>query len=554
MDQFEEVFTVCLDEEEQARFIHLVTQVAALPNSRLSVVITMRADFVESCLRYEALKQIIQTQAVYLSPLAGADLTDAISKPAAKQGYQLTSDLLAEIVKDTREEPGFLPLLQFALTKLWEYRDSQAHELTAEAYITIGKLAGALDSHADQLYTYRDYIDPYTGEINLSAQQSRSQTEQDWIRAIMLRLVRSGEGEKDTRQRQRRSTLVALAGEAPEAQQQIGLVLESLIKGRLLVSERETIDLAHEALIRGWQRLEGWCQESRELRRLSQRLEAARLEWEKDQQNPNLKPEEKDRNWMMGGLLAEVREQWQALMPYLQDAGKDEPFWQRSDAHEQDRIATLQRALTESRLRELAARAQYLMLIQARTGLELAAQAMGENLEQFPAHLLSTVQGSLNQAMNLAQISNKLAGHEASVLSVAFSPDGTQIVSGSYDSTLRLWRGNWQGWLGVCCQRLGYHLISENPELEITTADPGAVLRSDDPAITTAQKACATCQKYAWADESGQHELAGILRRQGNDLARSGKPELALVKLRQATTYDPSLLPELEQFENALAE
>ncbi|MBM0744079.1 caspase family protein [Phormidium sp. CLA17] len=439
VDQFEEVFTVCLDEAEQARFIQLVTQVATMPHSRLSVVITMRADFVESCLHYEALKQLIQTQAVYLSPLTGADLTDAIAKPAEQQGYHLTSALLAEIVKDTREEPGFLPLLQFALTKLWECRDSEAHALTAGAYVTIGELAGALDAHADQIYECCEYIDPYTGEINLSAEQNRSQIEQDWIRAILLRLVRSGEGEKDTRQRQPRSTLVALAGETPEAQQQIGLVLESLIKGRLLVSERETIDLAHEALIKGWKRLDGWCQESRELRRWSQRLEAARLEWEKDQQNPNLKPAEKDRNLMMGGLLAEVREQWQALIPYLQDLSKDEPFWQRSDAHEQDRITTLQRALTESRLREMSARSQHLVLAQPRMGLELAMQAMGENLENFPAQLFSTVQGSLHQALDLARLPETFQGHGSSVRSVAFSSDGKTLVSGSDDDTIRLW-------------------------------------------------------------------------------------------------------------------
>ncbi|PSB27427.1 caspase family protein [Stenomitos frigidus] len=340
VDQFEEVFTVSLPKQSH-RFITLLTQVAEVPRSRLAIVITIRADFVESCLHYEALKQLIQTQAVYLSPLTGPDLTDAIAKPAEQKGYRATLGLLGEILKDTRDEPGFLPLLQFALTKLWAYRDSQAHELTAEAYITIGKLAGALDSHAEQIYTYSDYIDPHTGEINLSAKQSRLQPEQDWIRAIMLRLVRSGEGEKDTRQRQLRSTLVALAGEAPETQQQIELVLESLIKGRLLVSERETIDLAHEALIKGWQRMDSWCQESRELRRLSQRLEAAQLDWEKDQQNADLTAEEKGRNLLMGGLLAEIQRNWQSLKANL-DNKTLEFYTQSEDAEKKKRILLLE--------------------------------------------------------------------------------------------------------------------------------------------------------------------------------------------------------------------
>jgi uncharacterized caspase-like protein/energy-coupling factor transporter ATP-binding protein EcfA2 len=678
VDQFEELFTVSKPAQTR-RLISLLCQVAEISNSQLAVVVTMRADFVEACLRYEALKQLIQAQAVYLSPLTGADLTDAIVKPAEKQGYRLTPDLLAEIVKDSRKEPGFLPLLQFALTQLWKLRDNQNHQLTVKGYQTIGKLAGALDAHANQLYDWRDYIDPYTGIINLSPTHDRSQREQDWIRKMLLRLVRSGEGEKDTRQRQPRSSLVELAGETAEAQQQMGLVLESLIKGRLLVpAEQATIDLAHEALILGWKWLAGWCEESRELRRLSQRLEAARLEWEKDQNNPNLQPEEKNRNLMMGGLLAEVREQWEELIPYVQDLSKDEPFWQRSDTHEQDRITTLQRALNESKLRELAARALYIMLVWAQAGLELAVQAIGENREKLPNQLFSTVQGSLQQAMNLAHVSNTLIGHEASVwsvafssdgtrivsgsedrtirlwdlagnpigqpfagheasvesvafssdgtrivsgsedrtirlwdlagnpigqpfagheyavesvafspdgtrivsgsedrtirlwdlagnpigqpfagheafvLSVAFSPDGTRIVSGSGDNTIRLWRGSWQSWLGVCCHRLGYHLVSEDPERDILTANPEAVLHSEDAAITTTQKACATCQKYAWDDEAGRKELARILRRQGNDLARMGKAELAVAKLRQAVSYDPSLQGELKQLERSL--
>ncbi|MBM0744078.1 hypothetical protein JOY44_21055 [Phormidium sp. CLA17] len=128
-------------------------------------------------------------------------------------------------------------------------------------------------------------------------------------------------------------------------------------------------------------------------------------------------------------------------------------------------------------------------------------------------------------------------GHRSGVKSVAFSPDGKTLVSGSFDNTIHLWRGNWQAWLGVCSARLGYHLVSADPEIDLLTADPGAILRSDDPAITTTQKACATCQKYAWAEGSGRRDLAQILRRQGNDLARLGNTALAAERLRQAAEY-----------------
>ncbi len=80
VDQFEEVFTICLNEEERCRFIELLTQVvetfdeASPQDSRLVIITTMRADFLEPCLNYASLTQLIQKQAVYMPPLLGAEL------------------------------------------------------------------------------------------------------------------------------------------------------------------------------------------------------------------------------------------------------------------------------------------------------------------------------------------------------------------------------------------------------------------------------------------------------------------------------------------------
>jgi len=426
IDQFEEVFTVCPDEEERQRFIQLITQVAEIFNCRLSVVTTMRADFLEPCLRYPSLYQQIQKQAVFMPPLAGIDLRDAITEPARHQGYTIEEELVFRILEDVGKEPGFLPLLEFALTKLWQKRDQEKHLLTLEEYNKLGGLAGALDIHAEQVYHHRDF------EID-SPIDKRKEKEQDWIKKIFLRLVRTGEQEKDTRQRQPKSTLLAIAGDEQEALSELLEGEEGLVQGRLLVTGQDTqdaepwVDLAHEALIEGWHRLAKWRKENRDLRRLIDRLEDALREWKKDP---------KDDNLMMGGLLAQVREKWQDVEDGLSHAAKE--FFQKSDSRDQEKIIALQQAL----LREQAARVNDLLSTEPVNGLVMAIQATDKSLELL-GEVFSPVQTSLHKAVKVAREKNCFRGHQSWVNCAAFIPNTDLIASGSDDKTLQLW--NLQG-------------------------------------------------------------------------------------------------------------
>ncbi|MCC5651923.1 caspase family protein [Nostoc sp. XA013] len=418
VDQFEEVFTLCSKEEERSRFIELITQCS---ESRLVIVTTIRADFLELCLSYKGLTQLIQEQAVYMPPLLGAELEEAIASPANLQGYQLQRGLLGAIQQEVvGQERGCLPLLQFALTELWEQRDQETHQLTVAKFNNLGGVIGALNRHAEKLY-----------------ESFTEQQDQDWVKRIFLNLVRTGTQEKDTRQRLLKTKLLNIASENQSDQQAISDVLEKLIQGRLIVLEIEATgevwaDLAHEALIEGWERFAQWRRQDRDLRRLSDRLADALREWENKKEN--------EKYLIQGGLLAEVRENWDKLQLSLSSPTKK--FYQRSDAYEKDQIAELQRALTEANLatlREKAARTQNLLSVQPLDGLVLAILVVGENLEKMPQHILKEVQNSLNWAMIKGIVSIPFWGHDGIVMSVAFSRDGQTIVSGGGDGTVRLW-------------------------------------------------------------------------------------------------------------------
>ncbi len=265
VDQFEEVFTQCQDRQERQRFIDCLTSVRQSDNHRLVVVTTMRADFVDRWLTSGVLTQAIQDDALFLGVLAGANLEDAIEQPATIQGYRLQPGLLELILRDVANEENCLPLLEFALTELWEKRDRSNQLLTVAEYQGLGGLVGALDRHAEEIY-----------------QDLAARGQGEWVQRVMLRLVRTGEGMRDTRQRRSQSELLEMVTDAA-TREKIEKTIDKLVTGRLLTIDRvngeNVIDLSHEALMQGWQSFVKWREIDRDVRRLVDKIEEVRRDW-----------------------------------------------------------------------------------------------------------------------------------------------------------------------------------------------------------------------------------------------------------------------------------
>jgi hypothetical protein len=256
VDQFEELFTLCPAEAEDERkaFIETLLYAASVHGGRTLVVITMRADFYSKCSSYENLAHALSDKQELVPPLGEEELRAAIEQPAQLCGLELERGLVDLLVQDMRRQPaGALPLLQQTLYMLWDRRDGR--RLTVGSYREIGEIEGALEAHANAIYT----------------QQLKTDAERDICRRVLLMLTNPGEGTEDTRRRIPRSQLGDRAA--------IDAVLQELVKGRLItVSETEPpqVEVTHEALIRGWGELRKWLDADRDsLRILHQVLDAA---------------------------------------------------------------------------------------------------------------------------------------------------------------------------------------------------------------------------------------------------------------------------------------
>jgi WD40 repeat protein/DNA-binding SARP family transcriptional activator len=249
VDQFEEVFTACEDPVERQAFL------AALAESDARVVIALRLDFYERLDPYPGFAEVVAASHVLLRPLNEQELRRAIQLPAGEAGLQLEPRLVDALVRDVVQEPGALPLLATSLLELWQERDGQV--LTLASYERLGRVEGAVARLAD------------------AALVRLTPGEQEIARHVLLRL--SGGGEDGEPLVRRRAAIADVAHDADTAR-----VVSLLADSRLLTIGEGTVEVAHEALLTQWPRLQEWLAQDSEGRRLHRHLRDAAREWERN--------------------------------------------------------------------------------------------------------------------------------------------------------------------------------------------------------------------------------------------------------------------------------
>ncbi|MBW4671398.1 MAG: hypothetical protein KME60_29250 [Cyanomargarita calcarea GSE-NOS-MK-12-04C] len=120
VDQFEEVYSLCKDTTERQIFIENLIHAASDRSGCVSVIITLRSDFLGETQRHPVLNQVIASKGVIVPAMSEEELRRAITKPAKLAGHPLDEAVVSLLLKDTHGREGALPLLQFALTRIWE--------------------------------------------------------------------------------------------------------------------------------------------------------------------------------------------------------------------------------------------------------------------------------------------------------------------------------------------------------------------------------------------------------------------------------------------------
>lgn len=465
IDQFEEIFTLCQDDEERKAFIRLIAQEVKKAEVETRIILTIRGDFLNRCADYREIITLINNippTSFIITPMSFAELEEAIEKPAKLHGVTFERGLVSQISADVVNRPGVLPILQYALKELWrvciEEPESPEPLLTRKGYEEIGGVKGALDKRATILY------------------ESLTTIDQAFARRLFMELVHLGEAGEVTRRRASWDRLEAISDSPQQLQRVVGLLAGS--QQRLIITDEKTVEVAHEALLSEWKLLNTWIAENLENIRLSRSLEEDCQEWVQ-------RFNKSDEALLTGAKLAVIYEWVNKTQPRLTPLESEflHKSLERRDRQNQAELEQARKlqqqaeakAKAESQRTRFAIASAILVAVCGglgsfawqlstknslkdkiasgaliaspelllQTGNQLDAMiASVQTLKQFQDLGIDNADAlnRLKVVIDSVKERNRLEGHTKSVNGISYSPKDPLIVSASSDKTLKLWK------------------------------------------------------------------------------------------------------------------
>jgi WD40 repeat protein/energy-coupling factor transporter ATP-binding protein EcfA2 len=468
IDQLEELFTSSFSSDVQQKYVATVADLAR--SGRVFVIATLRSDFYASYQHFSDLIELSRPAGkVDLRPPGGNEIGNIIRLPADAGGLEFEEDqssgqrldqTLAEVATVT---PESLPLLEHVLSLLYEAQATRGDDLLRWSdYRELGELKGALAKHAEAVF---NTLQPH---------------EQAAFPVVMRRLVTLGQGEEEVPNRRTvpyRDFVVAT-----DLDERAGAraFVDLFIKERLLVADTDpqgemTVTVAHEALLREWQRVKVWLKENREFLRMRDRLDASLRLWHN-------RGKQKDDLLRPGLPLAEGEK---LAKDFEESLSLEAVNYVRASIAERKRRRLVQDGVRYTILAAITGLAMFagLQWFRAERQRQSAAQALKSEAEiaaKLKEQLRQASWASFNQAERQFQLKEwneaiallaraikfdptnqvvsqrffheliahrekampvpvKLFAHQETAYHASFDSDGARILTASWDKTAKLW-------------------------------------------------------------------------------------------------------------------
>lgn len=461
-DQFEEI--VSADPPAARRLLDLVVRLVTTNHDRgfgLRAALTLRSSSLDELLTPDS-AELLGQGTVLIAPMNQVQLRAAITQPAkGVTGASFEAGLVDRIVHDAARQPGQLPLVQFALTTLWDLGDGV---LTHQAYEGLGGVSGALARYADGIYL-----------------NTLTPDEQNAARRLLTQLARPDDSAPTGFSR------------CPMRMTDLGAdlkpVLDKLATTRLVVTDQivghaEVVELTHQALVERWGRLRDWLADSRDFRRWQEELRQSVGQWEATG---------RDRGGLLRGTRLAVAIEW--LSTHTADISAPERAYVRRSVRRRrmgwistfaivltviavlsaatfmivDRNAQLGRDLRTSDAQFMAGEAEHLFESDPITALQLTLAAWHNAKDEPVTRNLLAYEALLREYVALRSADRIISGYWQSYLSdFRTSDDGSTMVMNTGGGTIVL--------TDLPGARPQSWKVSDNPSLNFALSADGRLL------------------------------------------------------------------------------
>lgn len=272
VDQMEELFTSGFSADIQEKYVSTIA--GLVQSTRVFVLATLRSDFYSSYQHFLELTELTRPSGkVDLRPPTAYEIGNMIRLPAEAAGLQFELDhrsgqrLDGGLHDAASTTPESLPLLQHVLSLLYDKQVERCDDLLRWSdYRDLGELKGALAKYAETVFAT---LQPY---------------EQLAFPLVMRHLVTLGHAEEEAPNRRTVPYRDLIMASDDEGKAGAKGFVDLFIQKRLFVADTDpqgevNVSVAHEALLREWQRVREWLAENRDFLRMRDRLDSSLNLW-----------------------------------------------------------------------------------------------------------------------------------------------------------------------------------------------------------------------------------------------------------------------------------